>query len=301
MTIDVLRDVTHVMDSLSPDQNQLLDRWSDRLQSLVNVGLGQGGPAARRMKNWLNGVWLGHPLHPALTDVTLGAWSTGFLLDIVGARGPADAATTVGVLSAVPTALAGAADWSDTSDESRRTGLVHALLNSVGLAFMVGSLFARRAERRALGFGLSTAGLFLSGLSAWLGGHLVFGMGTNVNRTAFEPAVDEFQVVARADALEPGKLLGAEATVDGTTVPLVLLQKGRTILAIGGVCTHWGGPLAEGKLVSGDADCVECPWHGSQFNLADGSVQQGPATVPARVFDARINAGNIEVRTRQTK
>ena len=116
MTIDVLRDVTHVMDSLSPDQNQLLDRWSDRLQSLVNVGLGQGGPAARRMKNWLNGVWLGHPLHPALTDVTLGAWSTGYLLDIVGARGPADAATTVGVLSAVPTALAGAADWSDTSN-----------------------------------------------------------------------------------------------------------------------------------------------------------------------------------------
>ena len=169
MTIDVLRDVTHVMDSLSPDQNQLLDRWSDRLQGLVNVGLEQGGPAARRMKNWLNGVWFGHPLHPALTDVTLGAWSTGFLLDIVGARGPADAATTVGVLSAVPTALAGAADWSDTSDEPRRTGLVHALLNSVGLAFMLGSLFARRTERRALGFGLSTVGLFLSGLSAWLG------------------------------------------------------------------------------------------------------------------------------------
>src|SRR5205085_11571767 len=135
MTIDALRDVTHVMDSLSPEQNQLLDRWSDRLQSLVNVGLGQGGPAARRMKNWLNGVWLGHPLHPALTDVTLGAWSTGFLLDIVGARWPAAAATTVGVLRAVPTAVAGAADWSDTSDESRRTGLVHALLNSVGLAF----------------------------------------------------------------------------------------------------------------------------------------------------------------------
>src|SRR5438067_7619105 len=252
MAVDVLRDVPHVMDTLSPDQNQKLDRWSDQLQELMRVGVEQGGPAARRVKNWLNGVWLGHPLHPALTDAAVGAWSAGALLDLVGASGAADAAITVGVLSAVPTALAGAADWSDTSGESRRTGLVHALLNSVALVFMLGSLFARRVERRAIGIGLSTAGLFLSGLSAWLGGHLVFAMGTNVSRTAFEPTVDEFQVVARADALEAGKLFGAEANVDGTKVPLVLLKKGRTIVALSGTCPHWGGPLAEGKLVTRD-------------------------------------------------
>jgi nitrite reductase/ring-hydroxylating ferredoxin subunit/uncharacterized membrane protein len=274
----------------------MLDRWSDQLQGLVRVGLEQGGPAAQRMKNWLNGVWLGHPLHPALTDLAVGSWSAGFLLDAVGARGPADAAITVGVLSAVPTALAGAADWSDTSDEARRTGLVHALLNSVGLAFMVGSLFARRTERRALGVGLSTAGLCLSGMSAWLGGHLVFGMGTGVSRTAFEPTIDEFQVVARAEALQPGKLFGAEARVDGATIPLVLLKNGGTIMALSATCTHWGGPLAEGKLI-GD-DCVECPWHGSQFSLVNGRVRQGPASVPAHVFEARINDGNVEVRRR---
>jgi nitrite reductase/ring-hydroxylating ferredoxin subunit/uncharacterized membrane protein len=298
VTIDVLRDVTHVMDSLSPDQNQTLDSWSDQLQGLVQGGIEQGGPAARRMKNWLNGVWLGHPLHPALTDVTIGAWSAGFLMDLVGARVAADAAMTVGVLSAVPTALAGAADWSDTDGESRRTGLVHALLNATGLVFMIGSLFARRAGQRALGVGLSTAGLSLSGISALLGGHLVFSLGTNVSRTAFEPTIDEFQAVARADAIEPGKLFGAEADVDGNKVPLVLLKKGRAIMAISGTCTHWGGPLAEGKLLQGDGDCVECPWHGSQFDLADGSVQQGPATVSAHVFETRIRNGNVEVRRR---
>lgn len=298
MSIDVLRDVTHVMESLSPEQNQMLDRWSDQLQGLLRVPVEQGGPAARRLKNWLNGVWLGHPLHPALTDVPLGAWSTGALMDAVGARGAADAAMTVGVLSAVPTALAGAADWSDTSGESRRTGLVHALLNSVALVFMLGSLFARRAERRALGVGLSTVALFLSGISAWLGGHLVFGMGTNVSRTAFEPAVDEFQVVARADAVPSGQIFAAEANVDGTKVALVLLKKGSAIKALSGTCTHWGGPLAEGKLLSVDGDCVECPWHASRFRMADGSVQQGPATVPAYVFEARLNDGNVEVRRR---
>lgn len=297
MTIDALRDVTHVMDSLSPEQNQMLDSWADRLQGLQATAVEQGGPAARRFKNWLNGVWLGHPLHPALTDAAIGAWSTGFLLDLVGARGAADAAMTAGVLSAIPTALTGAADWSDTSDEARRTGLVHALLNSVGLTFMVASLFARRTERRALGIGLSTTGLFLTTISAWLGGHLVFVLGTNVSRTAFEPSVDEFQSVARADALEQGKLTGAEVTVEGSKVPLVLLKKGNSIMALGGTCTHWGGPLAEGKLV--DGDCVECPWHGSQFSMADGSVCQGPATAEAHVYETRIREGNVEVRRRR--
>jgi nitrite reductase/ring-hydroxylating ferredoxin subunit/uncharacterized membrane protein len=296
MTTDVLRDVTHVMDSLSPDQNAALDRWSAQLQQLLQTAVEQGGPAARRFKNWLNGVWLGHPLHPALTDVALGAWSTGAVLDLVGSRRSADAAMTVGVLSAVPTALAGLADWSDTSGEPRRTGLVHAVLNSAGLACMLGSLFARRGDQRALGIGLSTCGLFLSGMSAWLGGHLVYGLGTNVNRAAFQPSVDEFKVVAKADDLEPGKLFGAEVEVDGTKVPVVLLKKDRSILAIGGTCTHWGGPLADGKLLNDD--CVECPWHASRFNMLDGSVQQGPATVSAHVFEVRISQGNVEVRRR---
>src|SRR5260370_21594639 len=101
-----------------------LDQWSDDLQGLLHTLVSQGGPAAQRVKNWLNGVWLGHPLHPALTDVVLGAWCSGAVLDMVGARGAADAALTVGVLSAVPTALAGAADSSGTSGEQPPSGLV---------------------------------------------------------------------------------------------------------------------------------------------------------------------------------
>src|SRR3954469_24152183 len=139
MSIDVLRDVTHVMDNLSPGQNATLDQWSDQLQGLVRTGVEQGGPAALRFKNWLNGVWMGHPLHPALTDVVLGAWWTGALLDLTGGRRSADAAITVGVLAAVPTAASGAADWSDIDGEQRRTGLVHALLNSAGLMCMIAS------------------------------------------------------------------------------------------------------------------------------------------------------------------
>ena len=65
-------------------------------------------------------------------------------------------------------------------------------------------------------------------------------------------------------------------------------------MALGAHVHPWGGPLAEGKLV--DGDCVECPWHGSQFSLADGSVCQGPATAEAHVYETRIREGNVEVR-----
>ncbi|HEY3062164.1 MAG TPA: Rieske 2Fe-2S domain-containing protein [Chloroflexota bacterium] len=296
MTVDTLRDVTRVMDNLSPEQAETLDHWSEQLQAGVHSLVEQGGPAARRVKNWLNGVWLGHSVHPALTDMAIGSWLTAFMLDVVGARRAADASITVGVLAAVPTALSGVADWSDTEGEPRRIGLVHALLNSTGLVFMVASLFARRAEQRTVGFLLSTAGLSLTTFSAWLGGEMVFHHGAGVNRNAFLPEVDEFRAVAAADALESGRLVGAELEIDGQKVPLVLLKQGRSILALGATCSHWGGPLAEGKLV--DADCVECPWHASQFNMHDGSVVQGPATARQPVFEARVRNGSVEVRRR---
>jgi nitrite reductase/ring-hydroxylating ferredoxin subunit len=161
---------------------------------------------------------------------------------------------------------------------------------------MVGSLFARRADQRGLGIILSTTGLALASFSAWLGGELVYRLGTSVSRIAFQPSVAEFQVVARADELEDGKLKGVEAHVEGASVPIVLLKRGATIMALSGTCTHWGGPLAEGKLLEGD--CVQCPWHGTQFRMADGSVLQGPGTIQARVFEARIQNGNVEVRSR---
>jgi nitrite reductase/ring-hydroxylating ferredoxin subunit/uncharacterized membrane protein len=299
MSVETLRDVTRVMDNLSPEQTETLDHWSEQLQGVLRTTFEHGGPAAQRVKNWLNGVWLGHPLHPALTDMVLGAWWMGAILDVFGGKRSADAAISVGVLAAVPTALSGAADWTDTEAEQRRTGLVHALLNSAALVCMLLSLFARRAEQRALGFGLSTAGLALSTFSAWLGGELVYRMGTLVNRTAWLPAVDEFRSVLSADMLESGKLVGAELDIDGQRVPLVLLKKGRSIRALSSVCSHWGGPLAEGKLLDGpDGECIECPWHASQFSMTDGRVLQGPATAPQPVFEARVRNGNIEVRRR---
>ncbi|MBV9579754.1 MAG: Rieske 2Fe-2S domain-containing protein, partial [Chloroflexi bacterium] len=288
MTLDISR-------VISPEQNQLLDDWAEQIQKLQATVVSEGGPLARQAKNWLNGVWLGHPLHPALTDAVLGAWSTGFLLDLVGARDEADAAMTVGVLAALPTAMSGAADFADTSEQPRRIALIHAMLNATGLALMVGSLLARRGDKRGLGVGLSTVGFGLTSISAWLGGELVYRLGTSVSRIAFEPPVDDYQVVCAEGDLEEGKLVAKTVSVEGGEVSVALLKKGSNVTAVSNVCPHWGGPLAEGKLLEDDT-VVECPWHGSQFRLVDGRVCQGPAAEPTHVFEVRVRDGKVELR-----
>jgi nitrite reductase/ring-hydroxylating ferredoxin subunit len=276
------------------DRQQWLDPLAARLQKGLSVLMEARGGSARGAKTFLNGPWLGHPLHPALSDAPIGAWLTGMLLDVLGARRGADAAIAAGVVCAVPTALAGVADWHDTYGRDRRVGLVHALLNTAGLGFFIGSVLARRAGRRGLGVGLSTAGLALATGGAYLGGELVFGQGTGVRHNAWDPAVEDWQVAGSAEDLADGKLIGVQATVEGQPVPVVLLKQGNRIHALNGRCAHAGGPLAEGALV--EAICVECPWHGSRFDMRDGRVMQGPSAYPQPRFEARVRDGNIEVR-----
>jgi nitrite reductase/ring-hydroxylating ferredoxin subunit/uncharacterized membrane protein len=295
MAIETVREeVARLVDTDSGGRQHWLDSAADRLQGLVRNLVQQGGDQARQIKDLLHGKWLGHPLHAALTDVPIGAWTLGMLLDLVGARRTADTVIALGIGAAVPTALAGAADWSETGGKQRRVGLIHATLNTAALGCYIWSMFARRSRARAVGVALSTTGFGIASVSAWLGGKLVYDQGTGVSRNAWTPELSTFQVAARADNLAEGKLARAEITVGGTKVPLVLLKKGRQVLALSGVCNHWGGPLAEGKLV--DGECVECPWHGSTFSLHDGSVVHGPATMPQPHFETRVRNGNVEVR-----
>jgi len=279
------------------DQQEALDRLSDQIQPLVRDAFKSAGPAGREVKNILHGTWLGHPLHPALTDVPLGAWTAALALDalesISGRRelgAGADAAIAVGLVGAAGAAVTGLTDWSETNGRARKVGMLHGLLNVGATALYTTSLILRRKQKRNAGMGLAMLGYAVSSASAYLGGHLVFGEQIGVNHAAAQEMPKEFVPVLPDIELREGEM----KRVDAKGVPVLLVRREGAVCALAHTCSHLGGPLSEGKL---EGDVVQCPWHGSRFNIKDGRVVDGPATFPQPCFEARVREGQIEVRS----
>lgn len=269
------------------EKAEALDRVAKPVSSMVKRMV-----RPRLVRNLLSGTNLGHPLHPMLTDVPIGAWSMAGLLDAVGgpdAEPAADLLVTAGVVAAVPTAVTGMNDWSDTVGPERRVGLVHATANTAALTLYAASLAARTRGDRGRGKALGFAGLGVMMLSAYLGGHLTFVKGVNVNRTAWQHGPDEWTPVLAAAELAEGE----HRTADADGVRVLLHRTDGKVHALAATCSHMGGPLGEGTFESG---CVTCPWHGSTFRFADGGIVRGPASTPQPCYEARIQDGRIEVR-----
>jgi len=270
-------------------------RWADplaeRLQPLIKRAV-----SAPPVSNFLDGVWLGAPLHPALTDVPVGAWTTALLLDggsavsgdkALGAA--ADRALAVGTIAAVPAAVTGLNDMRDLVGQSRRIAMVHALVNVLGLSLSTASLAYRHKGRRKLARGLSGLGFLTSSMAAHLGGKLSFALGIRVNRTVGQSVPESFVPVLDAADLQGDELRQVE--VDGVPVLLARTRAGE-VCALASTCTHLGGPLAEG---SREGDTIRCPWHGSRFDLRTGAVVEGPAVFVQPRLEARVRNDRIEV------
>lgn len=260
------------------------------------------GRVVRRgpLKDVLSGTWLGHPLHPLLTDVPIGAWTSALVLDLAGGladspdaveatRDGARRLVGVGVFAALPTVAAGLTDYADTQGAQRRVGTLHAVFNSAALACYVGSWLARRRGRHAVGVGLGLAGASAATAGGFLGGHLAYAQGVGVDNTTFDAVPREWTPVLDEQALTTGQLVAAD--LDGGRILLTRTEHG--VVALADTCSHRGGPLAEGTL---DGDCVVCPWHGSTFRLDDGSVVRGPATAPQPAYEVRVREAKIEIR-----
>ena len=263
------------------------------------------GPAAKAVKraiphgpakDALSGAWLGHPLHPLLTDIPIGCFTSAGVLDLVpgsGTNRPADLLVALGLLSALPTAAAGAADWSDTYGSDQRVGVVHALGNLTGLALYTASLAARLRGRRGRARLLGFAGMTSMTVAGYLGGYLSFSRGVGVNHAFYEQGPEDWTPVLDEAELGEGKPIRVQA---GGAPVLVYRTNGR-LHAIGARCSHAGGPLEDGSI--DDVACtVECPWHHSVFRLTDGTVVHGPASSPQQPYDVRVLEGRIEVRVR---
>jgi nitrite reductase/ring-hydroxylating ferredoxin subunit len=163
------------------------------------------------------------------------------------------------------------------------------VVNTTALSFYLASLVARLRGRRRGGKVLGLAGLGALSGGAYLGGHLAFVMGVNVNRTAWEQPPRQWTPVLADTELADGELRKADAS--GT--PVLLYRTAGTVYALASTCSHMGGPLEEGAISGG---CVICPWHGSTFRFADGTIVRGPASTPQPYYQTRIQDGRIEVR-----
>jgi nitrite reductase/ring-hydroxylating ferredoxin subunit/uncharacterized membrane protein len=251
----------------------------------------------RPIKDFLNGTWLGHPVHSALTDVPIGALTVALVLDIVGQRVAADVALLIAVLSMVAAALTGLADYTDTDGTARRRATVHAVLMTSALAVFAISLLLRAGNPidRSVPFVLLIVGYLVISVGAAVGGDLVYLIGTNVNRHAWRGAGTKWIGLDLGDQSDIPEGGPTKARAGANT--LILVRTGDAILALHETCAHAGGPLAEGALVDG---CIECPWHGSRFRLENGHVARGPSMYDQPAYEVRRSesGAGYEVRRR---
>jgi nitrite reductase/ring-hydroxylating ferredoxin subunit/uncharacterized membrane protein len=267
------------------------------LQKAVSTTFESAGEAGQKTQNFLHGTWIGHPLHVILTDIPLGAWSAAMVFDAIDAATgnddlgvAADACIGFGLIGALGAAVTGLTDWHQIDPPARRLGLVHGLLNLAGTALFTASFFKRRAGSRTAGRALSSAGYLVAALSAQLGGDLVYDQRIGVDHAPAQGLPKDFtRVLAESDLQE-----ATPTRAEHNGLPILLVKRGQQIFAIAETCSHLGGPLSEGKL---EDNTIQCPWHGSQFSLEDGSVVNGPAVHPQPCLEARIRDGQIEVRS----
>jgi nitrite reductase/ring-hydroxylating ferredoxin subunit/uncharacterized membrane protein len=273
-----------------------LDPLADAIQPIWRTLLNSDGPLRTPVKDLLHGTWLGHSLHPIITDVPIGAWTVAALCDVVAIGGSerfasaADISIAIGALGAAGAALTGWAEWSDTEDEPKRLGLAHAALNGVALTGYLLSLGLRANGRRGGGTALALGMYALVTAGAYLGGELSTGLQIGVRHTVtpLDPPDEFIDACDDADLIE-GALKAV--TIGGIAV-LLSRTEGR-VAAISNVCSHRGAPLDEG---SREGNCVRCPWHGARFDLESGAAREGPATFPLPAFETRVAQGKIQVR-----
>jgi nitrite reductase/ring-hydroxylating ferredoxin subunit/uncharacterized membrane protein len=278
------------------ERQDWLEPLAENVQRAIVAAFHAAGETGRRVRDFLHGTWLGHPLHPVLTDVPLGAWTVATVLDLTGGRNghedrAADAAVGIGLAGAAGAAVTGLTDWQHTSSEERRLGLVHGLLNISAATLYATSLALRLRGARTAGRATGALGFTVALGAAYLGGNLVYRKRIGVDHA---PRVDWGDFVTALPEAELRE--SAPQRVDVRGIPVVLIRRGGSIHALADSCAHLGGPLSGGQL---DDVSIRCPWHGSRFALDDGAVLEGPSTFPQPCFDVRVRAGQIEIRARQ--
>ena len=269
-------------------------RWAKPFGDFNHRWLGGLFHPIRPVQNFLNGTWLGHPVHAVVTDVPIGAMTVSIVADVIGQPLVADVALTLGVLSMLAAAVTGLADYAEVDGNARTRATVHGTLMVVSLVLYAVSLVMRSGSPadRLVPIALALVGYLVLALSSAIGGDLVYLVGTHVNRHAWRGGGVKWIKLDLGGL--PDIPEGGPTKLKLGINELAVIRNGDRILAVHAQCAHAGGPLGEGSLVG---DAIECPWHGSRFRLADGHVVRGPAVYDQPAYDVRrAEGGGWEAR-----
>ena len=275
-----------------------LDPVGETIQKAVGAFYDTLGAPGKSLKDLMHGTTvLGHPLHPAITDLPIGAWSVGVLADwlfVTTGRVPAvagDLGLAIGIAAAILAAMTGYTDHHETVGHERRAATVHGLTMTVVVMVELVSMGMRlwAPDVRMAAIVLATGAWLLAVVGGYVGGHLTFAMGTVVNHNAFFEGPMEFVRIGSREDFPEGEMRRVEAQ----GLPVVIMRREGLLHAIGAVCSHAGGPLQEGKL---EGEVVTCPWHYSRFRFGDGKVVGGPATFDQPLLRVRERGGAVEVK-----
>jgi nitrite reductase/ring-hydroxylating ferredoxin subunit len=236
------------------------------------------------LKDFLNGKWLGHSLHGAITDFAIGALLSVSVLDVLGFPAAADALLVFGLLAMVAAAVSGIADYSDTDGRARMRATVHNTVMIVTLVVYALSLAIRLgtpADRiPAILTGLVAAVLLTAG--AYVGGEVVYALGNMIDRHAWRRGAVDWVSLDLSEVVEavPARVMAGEH-------PLLVVRYGETIYAMDDICAHAGASLSDGEIVG---TRIQCPWHGSRYELSSGYKKRGPTTFDQPSYEVRRTA-----------
>jgi uncharacterized membrane protein/nitrite reductase/ring-hydroxylating ferredoxin subunit len=276
------------------------------------------------IRDFLQGKPFRHPLHPLLVHAPIGLFSLSFVLDIVSHLFPMEgfyegsfycliAGLATGVLAAIP----GLADYTDIRRDhpAKQKARWHMGLNFAMIAVFGVDAWIRHRDlfplkTPALPFALSLLGIFLLSVSGYIGGTMVYEDGIAVGRHRRRAATPDKTIrialppqkaadmnepllvpVGDAESLREGESWRAD--LDGTIIAIARVDG--EVHAFQEFCSHRFGPLSEGELRAGR---VQCPWHGSCFDLRTGKVLGGPARVDLKIYPVRIREGKICIEFR---
>ncbi|MEO8570221.1 MAG: Rieske (2Fe-2S) protein [Chloroflexota bacterium] len=251
----------------------------------------------RPVKDLLNGVWLGHPVHAAATDIPIGTLLLTVVLDVMGQPDAATIALVATILFMLAAAVTGVADYADTDGTALVRATLHSTLMVVALVVVLLSFLFRLGSPadRTIPALLSFIAFLIVIAGAYVGGDVVYVFGNMVSRHAFRGAGTKWVRLETGAVTDLAELPESTPTKARAGInDLVLVRIAGTVHALHATCAHEGGPLAQGTVVDG---CIECPWHGSRFEITDGHVRRGPALYDQPSFEIRAaEGGGYEVR-----